>query len=408
MSVPRAFMAGIFAAIGGIAANLLTEFVDQVGLPNHLLAPAIVTVVLLLTLLGSAALQRNPGPPPDPGRRLLDQLEDRRRALYALRERCRTGNGWTAGCVEQWQQHQREITAIKAALATAGSPYRDESIDSSPAPNMSCLVRAALLARTATALLVVPIIGFSVALIASAPVAPRAVDAISAAMLRPKATPLLIARATPGPPPKTTATIAVIAQIIPSASPSPKSVAAITKAATRTASVSVSGTTRPATQTNVPAVKVTPPAVPALTRTPQAATQRPPTRVTTPTGTPRPADPLTQVPSKLDVPVLAYPEDGASASGPTDFEWQWNGPALTNDQGFEVRVWKEGQPSHYGAADIVAGDVRKLRIDLASSYGWQQGGNGLYFWTVAVVQRTPYLQIRQEAPARRIDIAITR
>ena len=47
----------------------------------------------------------------------------------------------------------------------------------------------------------------------------------------------------------------------------------------------------------------------------------------------------------------------------------------------------------------------KSTIDLTESYGFQQGGNGRYFWTVAVAQRDPYLRIGSEASPRTIEIS---
>ena len=99
-------------------------------------------------------------------------------------------------------------------------------------------------------------------------------------------------------------------------------------------------------------------------------------------------------------PILLRPDDGARITGSVTFEWEYSGPSLTENQGFEVRVWKEGQSDHYGAAPPVS-DTR-IAINLIGAYGVQLGGNGEYFWSVAVVQRHPYARIGAEASPRRI------
>jgi hypothetical protein len=80
------------------------------------------------------------------------------------------------------------------------------------------------------------------------------------------------------------------------------------------------------------------------------------------------------------------------------FEWSWSGPALEPNQAFEVRLWRQDHPEHYGAAAPVSGTAAD--IDVGGAYGVQQGGTGSYFWTVALVQRDPYVRLGPEAPPR--------
>jgi hypothetical protein len=144
--------------------------------------------------------------------------------------------------------------------------------------------------------------------------------------------------------------------------------------------------------------------------TPVATASRAPTRGATATPqlkpTPAPAK-ATAVPSPrpqaarqaaLPAPALIGPPDGVSASGPMRFEWTWSGPALNPNQGFEVRVWRQDQPEHYGAAAPVS--ETSATINVGGTYGVQQGGTGSYFWTVALVQRDPYVRLGPEAPPR--------
>jgi hypothetical protein len=155
---------------------------------------------------------------------------------------------------------------------------------------------------------------------------------------------------------------------------------------------------------------LTPVATASRAGTPVATASRAATRGATATPqlkpTPAPAK-ATVVPSPrpqaarqvaLPAPALIGPPDGVSASGPMRFEWSWSGPALDPNQGFEVRLWRENQPEHYGAAAPVS--ETSATINVGGAYAVQQGGTGSYFWTVALVQRDPYVRLGPEAPPR--------
>jgi hypothetical protein len=142
----------------------------------------------------------------------------------------------------------------------------------------------------------------------------------------------------------------------------------------------------------------------------------PSTRSTTATALPKPATtpakaaatasprPPPTRSTALAAPALIAPPDGASTSGPIRFEWTWSGPALEPNQGFEVRIWREGQPEHYGAAAPVT--ETSLTTDVSGSYAVQQGGSGSYFWTAALVQRDPYARLGPEAPPRVLLVTV--
>ena len=102
--------------------------------------------------------------------------------------------------------------------------------------------------------------------------------------------------------------------------------------------------------------------------------------------------------------MLVSPIDNATVSGRTTFTWQWSGPALSADQGFEVLIWREGQPFHYGAADPT--NSTHIEIDLPAAAGVAKGGAGSYFWTVVVVQRQPYQHTGPEAPPWRLQVNV--
>lgn len=144
---------------------------------------------------------------------------------------------------------------------------------------------------------------------------------------------------------------------------------------------------------------------PTFTR-PPAPTQIPtmpprPTARSFPTETPRiPA----QTAGNLPAPMLLNPGHNETSAGSTIFIWRWDGPPLSANQGFEVRIWKTGQPDHFGAAEPT--NNTRLTIDVPKAYGPRLGGPGWYFWTVAVVQRSPYARIAPEAAPRQIQVQV--
>lgn len=113
----------------------------------------------------------------------------------------------------------------------------------------------------------------------------------------------------------------------------------------------------------------------------------------TPTPSPTPAQTIANT-----IPVLFQPDNEVALSGQVTFRWQWAGPPLEANQGFELRIWQEGQPYHYGAASPT--QETQIQINLSAAYGIQQGTGGQYFWTVVVVQRDPYETLGAEAAPR--------
>lgn len=108
--------------------------------------------------------------------------------------------------------------------------------------------------------------------------------------------------------------------------------------------------------------------------------------------------------------MLHKPEDGANVNGVVSFQWSWPGSPQDANHGWEVRIWRDGQPDHYGAAaPLVMLDTSRVvsfgrPIDVWGAYGVQQGGSGRYYWTVALVQIEPYKRIGPEAPPRTLNI----
>lgn len=92
--------------------------------------------------------------------------------------------------------------------------------------------------------------------------------------------------------------------------------------------------------------------------------------------------------------------------GLTDFEWSWTG-AVPPGSGFEVRVWREGEPPagvHNAVLDNQNGNIKsigeneyRLRVDITEATG-VRGRRGKYLWTVALVQISPnYADLGQQA-----------
>jgi hypothetical protein len=96
--------------------------------------------------------------------------------------------------------------------------------------------------------------------------------------------------------------------------------------------------------------------------------------------------------------------------GSTEFEWRWTGP-VGADQGFEVRVWRDGEPpagvhdavqdNQNGKVVALGNSTYRLTVDITNAYG-VQGRGGEYLWTVALVQISPEYQDlgKQATPGR--------
>lgn len=191
------------------------------------------------------------------------------------------------------------------------------------------------------------------------------------------------------------------------APPTPTGTATATPTATPTSPTATS-TPRPATATSRPATATSTatPITPSPTPTePKATPTTPPTQapvVPKPTQVPAPAvgEFALLKPISLDQPSF----------GQTEFEWQWNGQ-LAEGQGFEVRVWREGEPPsgvHNAVEDNQKGNIvavgnntYRLSVNIKEAYG-VKGRSGEYWWTVVLIQFQPeYKDLgTQAAPAR--------
>jgi serine/threonine-protein kinase len=174
--------------------------------------------------------------------------------------------------------------------------------------------------------------------------------------------------------------------------------------ATHTPTATPSPTPSPtATNTPVPTQTPAPPASTLRPRLPTPTATDTPTLptlpVVSPTPTPTPTKTATVSPiPKGDLNLLSPLSLELPSYGPTTFEWQWTGAELPAELGFEVRVWRDGEPP-VGAHDAVrdnqqnrieqiGADTYSLSINIQRAFGVRER-TGRYLWTVALVQVSP-------------------
>ncbi|MBI1881889.1 MAG: serine/threonine protein kinase [Chloroflexi bacterium] len=161
--------------------------------------------------------------------------------------------------------------------------------------------------------------------------------------------------------------------------------------------------------TNTPVLTATPtitPLPPTLTATNTASSTTPSSLpVVVPSPTAR-ASPTSNIPSG-EFTLLKPVSLEEPSYGPTEFEWQWTGQELPPEFGFEVRVWREGEPpagAHNAVLDNQQGHIERigenkyrLNIDIQDAYSVRRR-TGQYFWTVALVRISPnYADLGQQA-----------
>ncbi len=124
---------------------------------------------------------------------------------------------------------------------------------------------------------------------------------------------------------------------------------------------------------------------PLPTATPTSPTPAPsPTNTSRPTTTATPTPTLT--PTPYPPPKLTFPEDKAKAEKRQWFKWNWPYSPLPSDLGFQVLLWKAGSTEPLGAAEPVPGDQFEQEINLNYTDVLKQGGAGIYYWSVVVVE----------------------
>lgn len=127
------------------------------------------------------------------------------------------------------------------------------------------------------------------------------------------------------------------------------------------------------------------PTVPPISRTPTTAT--------TPT-----ASPTSQSSCRSKNPIMLLSPIDTTSNGAITFSWQWYGK-LPKDCGFEVRVWRDGEPPkgvHDAVKDNLNGEIKRnspntysLHVSNIQETPSVQGHSGEYFWTVILVKIRP-------------------
>jgi hypothetical protein len=113
--------------------------------------------------------------------------------------------------------------------------------------------------------------------------------------------------------------------------------------------------------------------------------------------------------------TLLKPTLGDTSTGPTEFQWRWDGP-LGPDQGFEVRVWREGEPpagahnaiedNQKGVVASLGNNTYRLNVDIRNAFG-VKGRGGEYLWTVVLVQVSPeYKDLGIQASPGRLNLGL--
>ncbi|MFZ1505373.1 MAG: Stp1/IreP family PP2C-type Ser/Thr phosphatase, partial [Anaerolineae bacterium] len=94
--------------------------------------------------------------------------------------------------------------------------------------------------------------------------------------------------------------------------------------------------------------------------------------------------------------VLLAPVGNITIEGDAErtFTWDWSG-RLQADQGFQVLLWKDQTQPETAAEPVTTktGSSWQQTIRLSQAPAVKKGGDGAYFWTVALIELTPYKQL---------------
>jgi hypothetical protein len=160
--------------------------------------------------------------------------------------------------------------------------------------------------------------------------------------------------------------------------------------------------------TDAPLPTDTAPPVPTDTPTPTPTPGRLPAVPGVPSSTPTRT--LTPAPSTGEFTLLK-PTLEELTHGLTEFKWQWNGQ-LAENQGFEVRLWQDGEPPqgvHNAVLDNTNGTLKhlgnntySLEVDITDTPPVRRR-SGEYKWTVLLVQVKPeFKELGIQAPPSRL------
>ncbi len=144
------------------------------------------------------------------------------------------------------------------------------------------------------------------------------------------------------------------------------------------------------------------------------ATPTPPAESVTTEAQPKPTA-IQSPPGPAGQFTLIKPTLDDTSTGPTEFEWRWGGSVGT-DQGFEIRVWREGEPpagAHNAVEDnkngqiaAVGNNTYRTTINIKDAAG-VKGRGGDYLWTVVLIQVSPaYKDLGIQAPSGRLRLGL--
>lgn len=149
----------------------------------------------------------------------------------------------------------------------------------------------------------------------------------------------------------------------------------------------VASTVRPS---STPPATLAPVATPIRTSTPTSP--RPTQAVARRTATPRSLG--TPGASAVSPPTLREPGEGNTVSGVVTFQWQPTGP-LPAGAAYEVVCWHPDDPADTAQGLAAPTDAQSLAVDLNVTYQAHQLRSNRFYWTVLIVQRTPYVRLTQ-------------
>lgn len=212
---------------------------------------------------------------------------------------------------------------------------------------------------------------------------------------RPSKTPTARPSPTRTPAPSSTATSMTPATQAPTSTPTATRTPAPT--ATRTPAPTATRTLAP-TSTAVPTTAVpTATAIPATavsaataTRAPARATTSPAAAATRLPPSPAPA------PASPNVPVPLEPRADETRRGDVKFVWQAGGP-LPSGAAYEVVWWNDGEDPATARGIAATTTETSLTANLDPLYASAQLRSTRFYWTVIVVQTSPYVRLTQPA-----------
>jgi hypothetical protein len=136
---------------------------------------------------------------------------------------------------------------------------------------------------------------------------------------------------------------------------------------------------------------------PTITPMPPAPTIAPSATITATIEITAAVVPSTTTDHPFQPPVLLSPEPEAQLQGEIHFQWQRDGEPLPDGLAFDLLIWSEAEHQEHqgtGALGVIETDPSLERdVDLDYVQTIMDHGEGIYYWTVIVVQKEPYNRV---------------